>query len=446
MPLKQTTGSRAQVMHGTAKKTSGGLTKSQLKYNNQGKIVSKKASALAKKNNRLVKAGYVTRKGIFVINKKKDKKIKKYIKGGTVNELSEITRILGEKGSYMSYFKVTINHKTIYIYGERHIKSNNSIAKHINEKYKECSCNCRIYLEKLDSHKYRECLSGSCNFFTEHYLHNSCESSNHLEHFNARYSVLDIDSSNFIYGNYLSQVQYFNKMKDDNITLDSVYISNKIYDNLFKHFNNYINMKNSRNVKFNEKGLETLSTTNVDFYITIKRYITLSYQMLRQINELKDSIIRKITRIYDTDIDINGTNLDEYIYVNKWFKLQLQWILSSISDIELLYRIAYSPSRIANHFVIIGNNHSKILKIMLTSSVQNNVHYRTAKAYIKLDIDSRSRKDEVILRKLVERVKPGKHNFLARIRNPKNPHTGHTNTSPTVRRKIYGIPESKKIK
>ena len=58
-------GSRAQVMHENAKKTSGGLTKSQLKYNKQGKIVSKKASALAKKNNRLVKAGYVTRKGVF---------------------------------------------------------------------------------------------------------------------------------------------------------------------------------------------------------------------------------------------------------------------------------------------------------------------------------------------------------------------------------------------
>ena len=68
MPLKQTTGSRAQVMHGTAKKTSGGLTKSQLKYNKQGKIVSKKASALAKKNNRLVKAGYITRKGQFGVS------------------------------------------------------------------------------------------------------------------------------------------------------------------------------------------------------------------------------------------------------------------------------------------------------------------------------------------------------------------------------------------
>jgi len=68
MPPKQTFGSRAQVMHGNAKKTSGGLTKSHLKYNKQGKIVSRKASALAKKNNRLVKAGYVTRKGEFGVS------------------------------------------------------------------------------------------------------------------------------------------------------------------------------------------------------------------------------------------------------------------------------------------------------------------------------------------------------------------------------------------
>jgi hypothetical protein len=70
MPLKQTTGSRAQVMHGNAAKTSGGLTKSQLKYNKQGKIVSKKASALAKRNNRLVKAGFITRKGEFGVSMK----------------------------------------------------------------------------------------------------------------------------------------------------------------------------------------------------------------------------------------------------------------------------------------------------------------------------------------------------------------------------------------
>ena len=41
-------GSRAEVWHGNAKHTSGGLTKSQLKKNKHGKIVSKKASTRAR--------------------------------------------------------------------------------------------------------------------------------------------------------------------------------------------------------------------------------------------------------------------------------------------------------------------------------------------------------------------------------------------------------------
>jgi hypothetical protein len=56
-------GSRAQVMHGNAKMTGGGLKKKDLKYNKQGKIVSKKMSSMAKKEKRLQKAGYVTKKG-----------------------------------------------------------------------------------------------------------------------------------------------------------------------------------------------------------------------------------------------------------------------------------------------------------------------------------------------------------------------------------------------
>ncbi len=43
-------GSRAQVMHGTAKKTSGGLLKKDLAYNKSGSIVSKKKSLMAKKS------------------------------------------------------------------------------------------------------------------------------------------------------------------------------------------------------------------------------------------------------------------------------------------------------------------------------------------------------------------------------------------------------------
>ena len=58
-------GSRAQVVHGTAYKTSGGLTKSQLLMNKNGRIVSRKKHATAKKEKRLVKAGYGTKKGKF---------------------------------------------------------------------------------------------------------------------------------------------------------------------------------------------------------------------------------------------------------------------------------------------------------------------------------------------------------------------------------------------
>lgn len=58
-------GSRAQVMHGTAYKTEGKLTKSQLLYNKHDHIVSRKKHVTAKKERRLEKAGYFTKKGKF---------------------------------------------------------------------------------------------------------------------------------------------------------------------------------------------------------------------------------------------------------------------------------------------------------------------------------------------------------------------------------------------
>jgi len=67
---KSAIGSRAQVMHGTADHTSGGLTKGDLKYNKAGRIVSRKKSMKAKKENRLVKLGFKTRKGKFGLVKK----------------------------------------------------------------------------------------------------------------------------------------------------------------------------------------------------------------------------------------------------------------------------------------------------------------------------------------------------------------------------------------
>ena len=65
MVFKQKTGSRAQVMHGNAEFTGGGLKKKDLKYNKHGKIVSKKLSAIAKKEKRLEKAGWTTIEGQF---------------------------------------------------------------------------------------------------------------------------------------------------------------------------------------------------------------------------------------------------------------------------------------------------------------------------------------------------------------------------------------------
>ena len=58
-------GSRAQVWHETAYKTTGGLTKTQLHYNSKtGRIVSKKKHKTAKRDRVLSKLGYNPVKGI----------------------------------------------------------------------------------------------------------------------------------------------------------------------------------------------------------------------------------------------------------------------------------------------------------------------------------------------------------------------------------------------
>jgi hypothetical protein len=66
-----TTGSKSQVWHGTAKHTSGGLTKKDLMKTRKGRIVSKKKHAAGKKAlSQLKKAGYVAKKGTFKLFKK----------------------------------------------------------------------------------------------------------------------------------------------------------------------------------------------------------------------------------------------------------------------------------------------------------------------------------------------------------------------------------------
>jgi hypothetical protein len=60
------TGSKAQVFHGNAKHTSGGLTKSDLVQNKHGRIVSRKKMMQGKKALKyLTRKGYKAKKGTF---------------------------------------------------------------------------------------------------------------------------------------------------------------------------------------------------------------------------------------------------------------------------------------------------------------------------------------------------------------------------------------------
>ena len=97
MAFEMTVGSRAQVWHGTAKHTSGGLTKAHLMKNKSGRIVSRKKHFSAKRENRLVKAGYKTKKGHFGFVKTGSKKHgikhgrkhgRKHMKGGMPHDLT----------------------------------------------------------------------------------------------------------------------------------------------------------------------------------------------------------------------------------------------------------------------------------------------------------------------------------------------------------------------
>ena len=82
-------GTRAQVWHGTAYKTTGGLTKGDLMQNKAGRIVSRAKHNTAKREKRLVKAGFLTKKGHFgfikngkSMRKKRGRKGSRKMRGG----------------------------------------------------------------------------------------------------------------------------------------------------------------------------------------------------------------------------------------------------------------------------------------------------------------------------------------------------------------------------
>ena len=68
-------GTKAEVFHGTAKHTSGGLYKKDLVKTKRGRIVSRRKQAAGKKAIKKLRAmGYVAKKGTFKLFKKGSKK------------------------------------------------------------------------------------------------------------------------------------------------------------------------------------------------------------------------------------------------------------------------------------------------------------------------------------------------------------------------------------
>jgi len=92
-------GTRAEVWHGTAYKTSGGLKKDDLMQNKAGRIVSAVKYKTAKKEMRLLKAGYGTKKGKFgyvkVSAKGKSKKSKSMRGGSGMKPLGGMAEVSG---------------------------------------------------------------------------------------------------------------------------------------------------------------------------------------------------------------------------------------------------------------------------------------------------------------------------------------------------------------
>ncbi len=77
----QTVGTKAQVYHGTAKHTSGGLVKKDLMKTRRGRIVSRKKHASGLKAIKKLRAmGFVAKKGTFKLFSKSMRKTKRAAK------------------------------------------------------------------------------------------------------------------------------------------------------------------------------------------------------------------------------------------------------------------------------------------------------------------------------------------------------------------------------
>jgi len=104
MSFEQTEGSKAQVWHGTARRTSGGLTKTALMKNKHGRIVSKKQYKRGKQAiKNLFKMGFKPKKGTFKAFQKGRKGSKKMRGGMYALSPSPISGITGTSGVNLQF-------------------------------------------------------------------------------------------------------------------------------------------------------------------------------------------------------------------------------------------------------------------------------------------------------------------------------------------------------
>lgn len=94
---KKAVGTKAEVFHGTARHTSGGLTKKDLVKTKRGRIVSRRKQAAGKKAiQRLRKLGYIAKKGKFSLFSKKSKR------GGSA--FTDMNKPASQMGGFFSAF------------------------------------------------------------------------------------------------------------------------------------------------------------------------------------------------------------------------------------------------------------------------------------------------------------------------------------------------------
>jgi hypothetical protein len=92
----KTVGSKAEVFHGNAKHTSGGLKKGDLMKTKAGRIVSRRKHALGKTAiKRLFKAGYKPKKGTFRLMGRGSQTRRK-LRGGYPDSTAALGNILGQ--------------------------------------------------------------------------------------------------------------------------------------------------------------------------------------------------------------------------------------------------------------------------------------------------------------------------------------------------------------